>query len=117
MASGVDRRAPRPHDLLACLVAALAAGVVGVGCAVTPASPTPIDPTRPPVTLTVLPGTVTGTSTTTGTRFVYQACYHLINPPGSVRVSLPKKEFTPRGADDTAHPMLGSVGGSSLEAG
>ena len=81
--------------------------LVSVGCELSPAEPTPVDPDRPRPTLTVSPGTVATRLSSAGTQYDYQACYSFTNPSGGFRVRMSEFEFIPIGADGTAYPASG----------
>lgn len=91
--------------------------VCSVSCDLPEASPTPVDPNRPLVTMSVGPGTVEIVPSTTGTvGYQYQACPLIHNPSGAtVRLSL--MEFTPSGPDGTLYATQGIVGGFSIPPG
>jgi hypothetical protein len=89
-----------------------------VNCELSPATPSPIDPDRPLVTMAVSPGTVeTARSSAPGTiGYLYQACPRLSNPSDTA-VHLSKMEFTPSGPDGGVYATQGTVGGFSIPAG
>jgi hypothetical protein len=58
-------------------------GAVAAGCSLPPASPTPVDPAKPTVTMTVRPGTVT-VPAFSGNQFLYSACFAMSNPRDGV---------------------------------
>jgi len=91
--------------------------VCSVSCDLPEASPTPVDPNRPLVTMNVVPGTVEVAPSTPGTvGYQYQACPLIRNPSG-VSVNLSRMEFTPIGADGTMYAPQAIGGGFSIPPG